>query len=509
MVPNLSRIAAVSCLLLLLAMSSLEGKELEDRKWIEVSTANFRVRSTLSEKKTIKLIRNLDLLRLAVPAFTNIRRTDSTIPTHIFVVKGAADFDTFGIDRNYVGQFRPGLRNNTILIRATRDMDEASIILHEYVHFLIRNHGGFAYPRWYDEGFSEYLSGTKLSRSLFNIGRAPKHRVNGLLYGDWLTPRQLLDPGEYANLDVFEQSMFYAQSWVLVHFLLNREGRESKFPDDMKTYADQVSSGTDVTEAFENAFGISAGDFTEKLKKYLKSECCKYYRFEIEELQPDFTPEVRRMTRAEISLGLAQAALEWGKYDVARRWYEIAAQAQETRPWAEAGLGDLLHIEDDFAAAQTHLETAVSLAPDDAHVQLDLAEFWLERAASTAFPSEQEAYLKRARRGFVEAWKLDATMPETYVMYGQSFLMEGTRHDKAIEMFEEAQGLHPSNVEIRLMLAEAYARADRKDEAIEAAQLVLSWGHGDGGPAVFARSIIARLEGDAAMEQDPPESSEP
>jgi len=53
--------------LLVLAATVVSGKELEDRKWIEVSTADFRIRSTLSKRKTVKLVRSLDRLRLSVP----------------------------------------------------------------------------------------------------------------------------------------------------------------------------------------------------------------------------------------------------------------------------------------------------------------------------------------------------------------------------------------------------------------------------------------------------------
>ena len=41
LVPTISQFAAVSCLLSVLAVSPLEGKELEDQKWIEVSTEHL------------------------------------------------------------------------------------------------------------------------------------------------------------------------------------------------------------------------------------------------------------------------------------------------------------------------------------------------------------------------------------------------------------------------------------------------------------------------------------
>jgi len=500
--------ATVSCLLLVPA-PALMGKELEDQKWIEVSTANFRIRSTLSKRKTTKLIRDLHLLRTAVPLFTNVKRVDSTIPTNILAIKRAADFETLGINRDYVGWFRSRLRNNTILIRDTPHMDETAVIIHEYVHFLMRNHSGLAYPRWYDEGFAEYLSGMTFSRDSFEVGAAPQQRVYGILDSRWLSPTQLLDPDEYQKLNKGEKQRFYAQSWALVHFLLNRSDRKSKHGEDMRAYLDLVSSGSDEVEAFESAFGIPAKKLPAKLKSYLRYDCCNVAGYRIEQLQSEFAPEVRTLSRAEISLGLGQTALTTGQLDVARRWYEIAAEDETTRPGAEAGLGDLLKFEGDYEAAQPHFETAVALAPDNAYIQLDAGEFWLSRIAATDLQSEKTAYLQRAKRSFVAAWKLNPSMPEIYVMNARAYLIEGSRIDKAIEMFEEAEILYPSNLQIRMELAEAYAMDGRDDDAIRTARQILSWDHGNNRPTKFANALIDRLVGDTAVAGDAMDNTEP
>jgi tetratricopeptide (TPR) repeat protein len=518
--------------LLALAATDVSGKKLEDRKWIEVSTEHFRVYSVLSRKKTIEFVRRLDLLRLAVPVITNIRRTDSVIPTHIYVVKNAADFRVLGINRNLVGQFSDNLRNNTIVLRNVRNMDETAIILHEYAHFLMRNHTGSVYPRWYDEGFAEYLSGTRISRDRFQIGHPDPGRLVNLETIKWLSPRKLLDPNEYASLSPIQVSMFYVQAWALVHFLLNRDDRESSFSDDMRRYMELTTDGTDDLAAFESAFGISAIRLWRTVARYLEKKCCNVFNLKIDELQADFEPKIRKIPKAEITLALAQTAAMFRKFDVAKKWYELALQDEVTRPQAEAGLGDLLAVNGDFDAAKSHYETAVALAPDDVLIQLDFAEYWLFRAATALVPdeadmqlefvnfwlarstipqltSEQEAYLSRARKGFIEVWKLDDSVPEAYAMHGKSFLMEGKNPGKAIELLERAARLYRSSVFIRIPLAEAYAQAGRNDDAIRQAQLILAWGHDDNEVAQFARSIIDQLQGEDGVSRAAADSSNP
>ena len=117
---NRRPIIAVGILsLLVLAATVVSGKELEDRKWIEVSTADFRIRSTLSKRKTVKLVRSLDLLRLSVPIITTVSRTESAIPTNIFAVKSASDLKLFGINGGTIGMFVTGLHRCSQPVDAT------------------------------------------------------------------------------------------------------------------------------------------------------------------------------------------------------------------------------------------------------------------------------------------------------------------------------------------------------------------------------------------------------
>ena len=142
-----SRTAALLALgMLFVAASPVSGKKLEDRKWIEVRTPHFRISSVLGERDTIDLVQHLEMFRLAASIVTNISSTEAPIPTLIYALKGRGDFKSLGIDPDWGGVFLPGLRANTILIRDARGMQETSIIMHEYVHFLVRNHVGRAIP---------------------------------------------------------------------------------------------------------------------------------------------------------------------------------------------------------------------------------------------------------------------------------------------------------------------------------------------------------------------------
>ena len=486
--------------LLIVTACPASGKELEDREWIEVRTPNFQIRSALSEKDTIKLVRHLEMFRVAVSIVTNISSLDSPIPTEIYALRGKSDFKSLGIDRELsVGIFVPGLRKNLIVIRDARGVEETSVIMHEYVHFLLRNHGGANYPRWYDEGFAEYLSAASMRAGKFEVGGVPKIRSRRLSHSRWIPLRKILSPEDYGAWSKEHKLMFYAEAWALVHYLQNRPDRDTSFGQDMTRYIELVDSGMGDIEAFEEAFMITPEDLDRQVKRYLKGGLPSFL-WSIDKLLPDFEPDVITLSREQTSLALGQTALRLGEVGSAKHWFTIAATDDLTRPQAEAGLGRILKVGGDFEAAQPHFELAVALAPSDPYCQLDTADYWYARARKSNEPGDREMYLARAREHYVKAWKLDDSMPETYVRYGDTFVTEGRRYDYAIELFEQAESILPSSITVRMYLAGAYFKADRKEDAVTAASSVLAWSHDESAIAKAARAILSLAKQDSGTD---------
>lgn len=469
------------------------GKELEDRDWIEVRTPNFRIRSVLKKNDTIELAQHLEMLRVAVSIMTNVNRLESPVPTEIFAVRNKGDFQRLGGRPDSVGIFQSRMRKNLIVIHDISGMDAASVIMHEYVHFLLRNHSRLHYPKWYDEGLAEYLGASKTRYGKFQIGGAPKGRVASLLNTPWIPMQEILSPEDYAEWDAERKSTFYAEAWALVHFLQHRPERETSRSQDMTRYIELIESGQGAVEAFEEAFGITVEDLDDQVQRHIGGRTIPVYRVSIDKHLEDIEPELISLSREQISLALGQVALAQGDLDSAKRWFTIARTDETLRPSAEAGLGDVFKFGDDFTAAQPHFEQAIALAPDDPYIQLDFAEYWHDRAAVPDDAGDRATYLARAREHYVEAWKLDDSMPETYAKYADTFMMEGRRYDFAVELLEQAENLLPSSFRVRMMLAEAYLGAGRTEDALAAARTILAWSHAKSSAAKRAREILDKL----------------
>ena len=482
----------------------VSGKAIEDRDWIEVRTENFRVRSNMREKEAIELIRYLELFRAAVSVITNVRSTESPIPTDIYALRGSNDFSVLGLDRMIAGLFIPGQRSNIMLIRDARGMKETATILHEYVHFLVRNHGHLIYPKWFDEGFAEYLSATRLTRKHFEVGVFPEERKPALIYLTWIPIRRIISAENYNEWRDETKAMFYAESWALVNYLQNRPDNKTSFGQELAEYIKLTESGETDVAAFEQAFGMTMNQINRKVKSHLQRGRFMHFTMKPEKLLPAFEPVVVDLSREQVSLHLAQVAFSMGKLDQAEGWLRIAATGEETRARAEAGLGDVLKFRGEFEDARPHFEKAVALAPDDPYCQLDLAEYWHTLAATTEDTDKRAEYISSARAHYVKAWKLDDSLPETFAQYGRTYLLEGQDFDRAIEMLEEAEYLLPSEIGIRIALAEAYAGAGRNEDAVKLARSVLVWSHYDSDLVKWAEELAAPLESneDQAEEVD-------
>lgn len=260
----------VAILTLVVVSSPVLGKALEDRNWIEVSTANFNVRSLLGEKETIRLVRQLEMFRVAVAAVTNVTPGDATVPTEVYAVRRGREFERFGVDQQSPGSFMAGLRNNTILIRDLDDIEQGSSVLHDYARFLIGNSIGQRYPKWHNEGLAAYLSVMRGHRDGLDIGLVDNQWREHLRNANWISLDKVITAEQYyERWTAQSRTAFNAQAWALVHYLVGRGESKIAFSDAMALYLESVSAGTNADEAFGKAFAVTPRQLNSELRRYV------------------------------------------------------------------------------------------------------------------------------------------------------------------------------------------------------------------------------------------------
>jgi tetratricopeptide (TPR) repeat protein len=469
---------------------------IHERKWIEVNAPNFQIMSTMSLKETTELAIDLERFRVIIARFTNAPASDSPIPTKIFAFEKRSDFKRFTHSSNATGWMSPGMRSNVIAFTDYRGMDSSQIIRHEYIHFVLNNVTAIEYPTWYSEGFAEYMSTFEVEDQELVIGTAQRGRVQVLNWAPWISLRRVITArGLDGFHDDIEIAVFYAEAWALVHYLQQgREGRHN-VSEELDRYLELVEAGSSDDDAFEEAFGMRIEIANRKLKFYLEHKI-KAIVFALSVLKFDPPePSVEPMSPDQISSELGALSLTRGNWPDAQVFFEAAIAANPENARAHAGLGDALKFQDLWEQAEPHFNRAVELDPDDALNYLDLAEYLHGKAQQDAFELDREGLLKAARREYVKGQKRDSSLPEIYAMYGSTYLETGQDHARAVDALEHANRLLPSNTEILLMLAKAYALNERDDEARELVERYVAWSHSkDRGEAVS--EILAELNGE-------------
>ena len=126
---------------LLLAVSLAVGETLDEREWLDVRSENFRIHSVLGEKRTIELLRHLEIMHEALGHDVSVAVSAPATPTIILAVDNHDDYVDVGAPAFTSGYFYSDPRENAILIEDTPDSSGVQIILHEYAHYLNRQAG--------------------------------------------------------------------------------------------------------------------------------------------------------------------------------------------------------------------------------------------------------------------------------------------------------------------------------------------------------------------------------
>lgn len=464
---------------------------LEDREWLQVSSENFRIKGVLSEKRIIELLRHLEIMRTSLGG-TRATRTDAHVRTVIIAVDNHEDYVSIGAPDYSAGFFFSDLRENAILIEDNEQAFGIQVILHEYAHFLNKQSSRIRYPRWYEEGNAEYLSHSRLRDQAFEFGLAPENHLAALSFSSWLSLRQILEVTDVSSLDEAEGALYYAQSWLLVHYLHSLPGNEQAIPGMLQEYARRVSSGTLPVSAFEQAFGLRADELEEVLLRYFLDREFSSRSAPANTALSGIVTRSRQLSRAEAQLALAQMALRFENVFAAEQWFDDVLADENLRAHGEAGLGRVLGFRGDTEGANEHFDTAIKLMAWDFDIWMDYAQYWAQRTSTAYDARSRDQYASRLIRSLESALTISDATPELNSLMGFAYLAKGTDTLGAIDYLEAAADAAPHDQASRLLLANAYLYVGKYGEAIDAAESILLFEHEPNEITDAAHDVITR-----------------
>ncbi len=239
--------------------------------WVRIDTPNFVVYGEAGEKRTREVASQFERFREALGRILPGAATRAAVPTVVVVFNTARSFEPYrpifnGKRVEVAGYFRASEFENIVALTIDSRVDAMRVIFHEYTHLAIANIAP-ELPPWVSEGLAEFYStylvsddgrratlGIPIPSHVQLLGTSPAIPLADLLAVTHASP--LYNEGQ-------RRSMFYAESWALVHYLMLEEPTRGA---NLSRYLRLVAAGTDAVAAWTQVFG--AGDLVPAIRRY-------------------------------------------------------------------------------------------------------------------------------------------------------------------------------------------------------------------------------------------------
>lgn len=229
-------------------------------KWSRLDTPNFIIIGTSGESSLRETGRQFEGFREALTRLLSSAVTSTPVPTVVLVFPDDKTFEPFkpvynGKPVDVGGLFMPRSAVNYILLGPNHGMEQLRPVFHEYTHLMVSNVAP-SLPVWMNEGIAEYYSTFEMDRDGRTVlfGKPIAAHYQELSQGSWMPLDALLavahDSPEYNEGS--RRGVFYAESWMLVHMLLNGQtDRRQAFT----AYLHELDAGVAPKDAWQHSFG--------------------------------------------------------------------------------------------------------------------------------------------------------------------------------------------------------------------------------------------------------------
>lgn len=463
-------LATVFCFLAILpTLLPVSAKD----SWVSVRSKNFFLIGNASEKEIRQVGARLEQFREAFLHLFPKLNFNSPVPTTVIVFKSHSSYAPFKSNANNAGYFQPGPDVNyiTLTTEVRGEQDPFSIIFHEYTHLFVNNNSGNV-PAWFNEGLAEVYSTFSIADDQkVVLGKPITNHVLLLREKKMLPLRTLFQvdhKSPYYN-ERDKQSVFYAESWALMHYLVLAKKGE-RVPQIGK-FIELMSANVPMEQAFQQAFGMGFDRMEKELREYISQDSYPIISGHFEnKLGVDTAMQSAPVTEAETQAYLGDLLLHSNRAE-AEGYLQKALTLDPDLAMAHASMGMLRVRQGKSGEARQSLERAVA-----ANSQNYLIHYYYAFALSREGANDMELVsgfapetVARMREELKKAIELRPDYPESYSLLAFVNLVTGTQLDETIALLKRALEISPGRNDLVYMLAQVYLH---KEEYQIARQLI-------------------------------------
>jgi tetratricopeptide (TPR) repeat protein len=276
----------IRCLLAAVALLTCVPLHAAEQKWLQISSDHFLVITDAGQKKGHEVAARFEQMRAVFSQLLVRQRVRLSEPIEILAIESPATYaQLVPVANGQAPAFFLRGEDRVFIVLNTAVQDSWRAIEHPFAHYLL----DYNYPPtgpWFDEGFAEYFASLYFTSKKTELGSDPELAWPGQAFysdpnGGLKSLKEILDSPVWLNLtDLLEMknrvvnghegthhTLFYAQSWILLHYLLN----QNKLAE-VGAYFDLVENQRlPVAQAVQQAFGMTPAQLDQQVKDYFHS----------------------------------------------------------------------------------------------------------------------------------------------------------------------------------------------------------------------------------------------
>jgi Flp pilus assembly protein TadD len=438
-----------------------DADALVHQKWFEARTAHFHLYSCGPTQEVARLAARLEQFRDAYSILAGAQAVASppitvlAFPDHAALRPFLPLYD--GKPANLRAFFNRGSDENLIALSLSGpDAGSLPAIFHEYTHVLLRHNEPY-WPMWLVEGMAEiYATFAVHGGHRTSIGSAQQHHVRLLEQRPLMPLHQLFAVGrnspEYNERE--HQGVFYAESWLLTHYLMM--GNNPAIKANFSRLTPLLRLGQSPEQAFTNALQTSLPAMEAQLRHYL--ERGKFEPIELavsSDLDAPHSFVTRRLTTAEVCYLLGDELLRIGRAEAAESFFEQAQGLAPKSPLPYEGLGQLAAQRGERDEALRLIEQALKLGPVSYLTHYTYArERFLQAAGGPMMHTLDKAAAAQIRAELQKSLSLMPDFGPSHYLLGFFELVQDGDLTGAEKQIRLAVQLVPENESYLLILAQ-------------------------------------------------------
>ncbi len=436
-------------------------------------SAHFVVASNAGEKEARRIADQFEQIRaLFHAAFANLR-VDPAQPVLILAAKNEKtmkmllpeDWEVKG-HVHPAGLYQQGEDKHYVILRLDSAGDNPfHALYHEYTHALLHlNFTGL--PLWLDEGLAEFYGNSRLGEKESRVGTIDETHLY-ILGQNKLLPIETLLSVEQSSpyySEANRASVFYAESWALVHYLMmDPEAQQRQL---LKNFFAAWDKNGNQIEAAQQAFGDLKG-FGQVIEGYSRQASFRVGLFKNAQQAADKNYSARSLTPGEVLALRGDCATHRNRFEQAQPLLEQATQLEPNLAIGHEALGYYLYRKEDKSGADKEMKKAMELGSTSFAAPYYHGLLVL-RGGLAAPAARQEAI-----RSLERAAQINPQFAPAFEGLAQAYAASPETQKQALEAGAHAVKLEPTTHAYAINLMYLLLNAERDADARQLAQRVL------------------------------------